>query len=83
MIDQTKVNLTESIRNIFDKGVETAFKTYSEQGLIEEHKKKIGYVQAVDQKLEDLSSEEKNQLEAEQNAAESTDETVAESNNAN
>lgn len=83
VIDQTKVNLTESIRNIFDKGVETAFKTYSEQGLIEEHKKKIGYVQAVDQKLEDLSSEEKNQLEAEQNAAESTDETVAESNNAN
>ena len=75
VIDQTKINLTESIRNIFDKGVDTAIKTYSEQGLIEEHKKKIGYVQAVDQKLEELSSEEQSKLEAEQNAAESDTES--------
>ena len=41
---------------------------------IEEHRKKIGYVQAVDQKLEELSSEEQTKLEAEQKAAESNNE---------
>ena len=32
---------------------------------IEQHKKKIGYVQAVDQKLEELSAEEQKKLEEE------------------
>ena len=32
---------------------------------IEERRKKIGYVQAVDQKLEELSAEEQSELDAE------------------
>ena len=63
VIDETKVNLVESIRNIFDKGVDAAFMDNSNQSVIEEHKKKIGYVQAVDQKMEELSEDEQKQLE--------------------
>lgn len=63
VIDQTKVNLIQSIRNIFDKGVDKVVEANSEQGVIEEHKKKIGYVQAVDQKMEELSEDEQKQLE--------------------
>ena len=63
VIDETKVNLVESIRNIFDKGVDAAFLDNSKQSAIEEHKKKIGYVQAVDQKMEELSEDEQKQLE--------------------
>ena len=63
VIDETKVNLVESIRNIFDKGVDAAFVDNSKQSAIEEHKKKIGYVQAVDQKMEELSEDEQKQLE--------------------
>ena len=30
---------------------------------IEEHRRKIGYIRAVDQQLEELSAEEQNQME--------------------
>jgi len=63
VIDQTKVNLVQSIRSIFDKGVDKVVEVNSEQGVIEEHKRKIGYVQAVDQKMEELSEDEQKQLE--------------------
>ena len=71
VIDDTKVNLVESIRNIYDKGVDAVMNETRRMKSIEEHRKKIGYVQAVDQKLEELSSEEQTKLEAEQNATES------------
>ena len=71
VIDDTKVNLVESIRNIYDKGVDAVMNETRRMKAIEEHRKKIGYVQAVDQKLEELSSEEQTKLEAEQNATES------------
>ena len=68
VIDNTKINLVESIRNIFDKGVTAAIIENENMGAIEEHKKEIGYVQAVDQKMEELSADEQKQLEAEQQA---------------
>jgi hypothetical protein len=68
VIDKTKINLIESIQNVFDKGVDQIMKESAVHREIEEHKKKIGYVQAVDQKMEELSTEEQQQLEAEQNA---------------
>lgn len=76
VIDKTKINLVESIRGIFEKGVEAAINENREQTAITEHKKNIGYVQAVDQKLEALSESEQKQLEADQaaeNAAENTE----------
>ena len=63
VIDQTKINLTESIRNIFAKGVEAAVKENERQEDIARHRQSIGYVNAVDQQLEDLSEEEKMELE--------------------
>ena len=70
VIDNTKINLVESIRNVFEKGVDEVMKTNSFHNAIEEHKKKIGYVQAVDQKMEELSAAEQKQLEQDQAAAE-------------
>ena len=68
VIDDTKVNLVKSIRSVFDKGVDAGMKESAAQSAIEEHKKRIGYVQAGDQKREELSSAEQKQLEAEQQA---------------
>ena len=63
MIDETKINLVESIRNIFEKGVEIAVRENEKQEAIEELKEQIGYVNAAEQQMEELSEEEKKQLE--------------------
>ena len=72
VIDNTKINLVESIRSVFDKGVDEVMRANRFHQAIEEHKKKIGYVQAVDQKMEELSAAEQKQLEQEQTAAAET-----------
>ena len=64
VIDDTKINLVESIRHIYDKGVDAVISENSRMLAIEEYKKKIGYVQAVDQKLEELSPEEQSEIDA-------------------
>ena len=79
VIDRTKVNLLESIRGIFDVGVDAAMKENRNQTLVSDMVKKIGYVRAVDQEMESLSEEEQKQIEkdaAEEDAAEVKDETV-------
>ena len=63
VIDETKINLVESIRNIFEKGVEIAVRENEKQEAIEELKQQIGYVNAAEQQMEELSEEEKKQLE--------------------
>ena len=68
VVDRTKINLAESIRNIFDKGVDAAVRENIRQAAILDHKQKIGYVNAVDMKLEELSASEQKQMEAEQAA---------------
>ena len=66
VIDDTKVNLVQSIRNIFDKGIDAAMEENRKMKAIEAFKKNIGYIQAVDQKLEELSPEEQSKFEEEQ-----------------
>lgn len=81
VIDKTKINLTESIRNIFEKGVEAAVKENERQEDIARHKQDIGYVNAVDQQFEELSDEEKMELEKQEEVQENntnTTETVIE-----
>ena len=81
VIDKTKINLTESIRNIFEKGVEAAVKENERQEDIARHKQDIGYVNAVDQQFEELSDEEKMELEKPEEVQENntnTTETVIE-----
>ena len=63
VIDRTRINLAESIRGIFEKGVEAAVRENERQEAIEAFKKESGYVNAVDQQLEELSESEKKQLE--------------------
>jgi hypothetical protein len=63
VIDKTKINLVESIRNILEKGVEIAVRENEKQEAIEELKQQIGYVNAAEQQMEELSEEEKKQLE--------------------
>lgn len=65
VIDRTRINLAESIRGIFEKGVEVAIKENEKQDAINSLKKILGFVNAVDQQLEELSEEEKKQLDAE------------------
>lgn len=66
VIDDAKVNLVKSIRNVFDKGVDAVMRESYMQKVIEEHKKKIGYVQAVDMQMEELSAKEQQDFQAEQ-----------------
>jgi len=77
VIDYTRLNLLESIRNIFDKGVDAAIKESESQEIIESHKRKIGYVQAVDLEMEELSSDEQKQLEAEEAQAEAEEQAAS------
>lgn len=70
VIDDTKINLVESIKGIFEKGVEAAVSENEKQGAIQEHKKNIGYVNAVDMELEALSEKEQAELESEEEADE-------------
>ena len=65
VIDQTRVNLRESIQNIFQHGVDKAVRENEQQKLIEDYKKKIDYRQVVDQQLDSLSTEEKARIESE------------------
>ena len=63
VIDETKINLVKSIRNIYERGVDIAIKENDEQAAIESLKKEIGYVNAAEQNMEELSAEEQKQLE--------------------
>ena len=84
VIDETKINLAESIKGIFEKGVEAAVKENERLEAIAEHKNEIGYVNAVDVETEELSEEEKKQLEAEtEEPAADTEQETTENNSDN
>ena len=63
VIDRTRINLAQSIKGIFEKGVEAAVRENERQDAIEAFKKETGYVNAVDQQMEELSDDEKKQIE--------------------
>ena len=75
VIDETRINLAESIRNIFEKGVEAAIEENERQEAITDLRNELGYVNAVDQESEELTEEEMKKLE-EGNEEESTEETT-------
>ncbi len=72
VIDQTRINLAQSIRGIFEKGVELAVRENEMQKAITDHKRSIGYVNAAEQQIVELTEEEKKQLEQEQEKAEAS-----------
>lgn len=67
VIDQTRINLAQSIKGIFEKGVEAAVRENEKQEAIAAFKKETGYVNAVDQQMEELSEDERKQMESEEN----------------
>lgn len=84
VIDETRINLVESIHSIFEKGVELAVKENERQEAIEELKQQIGYVNAAEEQIEELSAEEQQQLEeAEEEASEMPTETSEENTKGN
>ena len=64
VIDDTRINLRESIQDIFRRGVDNAIRENRRNRFIEECRRELGYKSAVDQKLDSLSPEEKAVLEA-------------------
>lgn len=79
VIDQTRLNLATSIRDIFEKGVDAAVKENERQEAIQAQRQEIGYVNAVDQESEELSEEEQKRLEEsveEKDVPENNDEKI-------
>lgn len=63
-IDETKLNLSNSIRNVFETGVEKAIAITESEDAIKRRKEETGYVAAVDEESEPLSEEEQKELDA-------------------
>ena len=62
-IDKEKVNLSNAIRHIFEKGVSDAVENSGGEA-IQRRKEEMGYVAAVDMETEALSAEEQQKMEA-------------------
>lgn len=62
VIDQTRINLATSIRNIFEKGVEAAVEENERQEAITTRQEEIGYINAVDLESEQLSGDVQEQF---------------------
>lgn len=63
VVDQTRLNLKESINKIFYIGVDKALKENAKMGAITKYKNKISYDQVVNQQLDSLSANELNYIE--------------------
>ena len=77
VIDQTKEELKQSIYNIFETGVDKTIDRRDMQSLITQHQNKIGYVNAAEVEMEELSKEEQNQLEESEKTESTMDEVMA------
>ena len=66
VIDDTKINLLSSIQGIFEKGVDAAIRENEMQKEIAARKEELGYINAVDMELEELSEKEQKQMEADE-----------------
>ena len=66
VIDETRINLRESIRDIFRQGIDRAVSENAQQKLIHDYKRRIDYREVVDERLDSLSAEEKARLEAQE-----------------
>ncbi len=66
-IDETKLNLSNTIRNVFETGVEQAIAITENQDAILRQKEETGYVAAVDEDVVPLSEEEQKELDEQEN----------------
>lgn len=63
VVDQASLNLSNSIRDIFNKGVDEAVRENRRQEAIERYKERMDYKNAAEIRLDSLSDTEKVQLE--------------------
>lgn len=64
VIDQTRINLRESIQDIFRRGVDNAIRENRSNSYIERRREELGYKAAVDLQLDSLTSGEKASLDS-------------------
>ncbi|MGM9764425.1 MAG: hypothetical protein ACI3ZQ_10440 [Candidatus Cryptobacteroides sp.] len=67
LIDESKINLVASIRNIFEKGVDAVMQQDNTK-LIDEHKETIKYENVAEKEMEELSAEDHARLKSEEDA---------------
>lgn len=77
VIDQTKNDLRYSIYNIFETGVESTVENGDMQSLITRHQHDIGYINAAEMEMEELSEKEIKELEESEAADNLLEETMA------
>lgn len=82
-IDETKLNLSNAIRNIFSKGADEAVRENEKQAAINGQKEAINYENAATSQMEELSADETRQLEkeAEESAREAAPEDAEDGGN--
>ena len=64
VIDETRINLRESIQDIFRRGVDNAIRENRSNRFIEQRRRELGYKAAVDQQLDSLSASERASLDS-------------------
>lgn len=64
VIDETRINLRESIQDIFRRGVDNAIRENRRNSFIEQRRRELGYKAAVDQQLDSLSASEQASLDS-------------------
>ena len=64
VIDETRINLRESIQDIFRRGVDNAIRENRRNRFIEQRRRELGYKAAVDQQLDSLSASEQASLDS-------------------
>lgn len=65
VVEQTRLSLSDAIRDIFNKGVDNAIRQNEKQEAVNRLKEEINYTNAATTKIEELSAEEQSQLENE------------------
>lgn len=77
VIDQTKNTLRYSIYNIFETGIDNTLDHGDMQAIIAQHQNSIGYINAANMEMEDLSKEEMSKLEDSGNTESALEEAMA------
>ena len=77
VIDQTKEDMKYSIQHIFDTGIDQTIANRDMQSHVIRHQGAIGYINAAELELEELSEEEANQMEGSENSEAALEEAMA------
>lgn len=77
VIDQTKEEMRHAIQHIFDTGIEQTIANRDLQSHVIRHQGAIGYINAAELELEELSEDEANQLEGSEKSDSALEEAMA------